>query len=277
MMRLLLGLILTVAAWPAFSAGPATAAPLFRVELIVFQNLDPAAVQAEQWPANPGAPALNHAMELKDLTAAAVAADAPPDTSGTATPASATVPAAPAPAAPDWRWLSPQQLRLMAAEQKLATSGRYHPLLHVGWVQPLDSSEHGTPIHIYDGMGPSAPSAAAPARNPGAAAPPAQAPQHLLDGTFTLWRGRFLHADLDIGYRLSYLPQPKISAPAAVSPATPAAEAPSAAPPQPVTLYVRMTQSRRLRDGELHYLDHPLLGALVTVSPYEDTAPAPGK
>ena len=31
----------------------------------------------------------------------------------------------------------------------------------------------------------------------------------------------------------------------------------------------RLTQTRRMRSGELHYLDHPLFGLLVQVRPYE--------
>lgn len=34
------------------------------------------------------------------------------------------------------------------------------------------------------------------------------------------------------------------------------------------------SQSRRMRSGELHYLDHPLLGILVLVTPYEEEADA---
>jgi hypothetical protein len=289
MMRLLLGLILSAALWPALAADDAASdtTTLFRVELIVFENLDPAALQAEQWPDDPGKPPLDRARELNDLTAAA----APP----AAAPASAQA----APTPPAWRWLAPNQLRLNAQEQKLTASGRYRPLLHIGWIQPLDNSGHGIPIHLYDGMQPQGSAAAsptapaAPAPEPGTAPPPAppgaavappfgapaaagdapanaaeEPPPHTLDGTFTLWQSRFLHADVDLGYRRTYVPAPPAST---VPPAADAAQAvvPPASP-EPVTLYVRMTESRRLRGDELHYLDHPLFGVLVTVSPYED-------
>jgi hypothetical protein len=298
MMRLLLGLILSAALWPALAADDAASdtTGLFRVELIVFENLDPAALQAEQWPDDPGKPPLDHAMELNDLIATATAAakatstvTAPPAAVPASTPVPTQAQAAPAsPAAPAWRWLAPNQLRLNAEEQKLAASAGYHPLLHIGWIQPLDSSGHGTPIHIYDGMQPqgsAATSSAAPVSPGAAVAPPFGAqsppaagdtpanaaeapPPHTLDGTFTLWQGRFLHADVDLGYRRTYVPPPPA---ATVPPAADAAQAATPpASPEPVTLYVRMTESRRLRSDELHYLDHPLFGVLMTVSPYED-------
>ncbi|MEK9711786.1 MAG: CsiV family protein [Thalassolituus sp.] len=44
-------------------------------------------------------------------------------------------------------------------------------------------------------------------------------------------------------------------------------------PPQPEWLPLRaaeVTLSRRMRSGELHYLDHPLLGMVIRVTPYEE-------
>lgn len=331
MIRLLLGLVLAAALGPVLAQDSAApdATNLYRVELIVFENLDPAAPQAEQWPADPGAPPLAKASDLNDLVAAAavdaartaaaaepsapaptpspppnpMAAPAPSAAAAAASPTSGTVirsapnppvaiPAAatpaPAPPVPAWRWLTPAQLRLTGAEQKLAASGRYRPLLHIGWIQPLDTSEHGTPVHIYDGMQPEAAGspaeATAPPAPPGGAdaaspagTPPVTTP-HTLDGVFTVWRGRFLHADLDLGYRRTYTPDaaPTITLPPPADAPQAEQAAPAAPQPQPVTLAVRMTQSRRLRDGELHYVDHPLFGALVTVSPVEAESDAKG-
>lgn len=306
MNRPLFGFILLAAAWTASAADTA----LYKVELIVFENLDPAAPQAEQWTDNPGTPPLNHAMELDALTAPpaatsvavppsvpAAAATPAPANPATASPAQTTAPAAPpatsaapptapaAPAMPAWRRLKPSELSLNGAEQKLRASGRYRPFLHIGWVQPLDSSDQGTPLHIYDGMDatqasiapqaqtsppPQAPQDAAPPSSEGAATPsqaspnpPAEEkPPHLLDGTLTLRRERFLHVDVDLGYRKTV---PSAPLPADAD----AAQAPPQS--QPVTYYARMTQSRRLRNDELHYLDHPLFGVLLVVSPYSQT------
>jgi hypothetical protein len=341
MTRLLIGSLLLAIALTASAADTAPSPPsppsLYKVELIVFENLDPAALHAEQWPEDPGTPPLDNAMELNALTAAAAAAvkpapapdavsagatpadasgEPPPGTAPAPLPAAASAVAAPvdpaaatptlpavapaptppeaAPVMPSWRWLDQTELALNGAEQKLINSGKYHPLLHIGWIQPLDSSEQGTPIHIYDDLKPqqdakedgvtpqnnapqalAAPLADAPAppqtapapetvapapSTPDATPPPAEEtpeqmppPPHVLDGTFTLRRGRFLHADVDLGYRKTYVPTETL---------------PDGSAAQPVTLYVRMTQSRRLRNDELNYLDHPLFGVLFVVSPY---------
>jgi len=296
MIRPLLGVLLFAATWTATAADTA----LYKVELIVFENLDPAAPQAEHWPADPGTPPLDNAMELNALTAAALSAANPTSepaatSSATGTPPEAAVvmpalaDAAPAqipppvePDMPSWRWLDPSELALNGAEHKLSSSGHYRPLLHIGWVQPLDSSDQGTPLHIYDGLKPrqegSAHNIAPQPADPQALAPPldvadpqaaheanteqaqntgAQAWSHVIDGIFTLRRGRFLHVDADIGYRKTYAPEGTI---------------PDSGALQPITLYVRMVQSRRVRSGELHYLDHPLFGVLCVVTPYPPAA-----
>jgi hypothetical protein len=184
--------------------------------------------------------------------------------------------------------LNDSELKLNGLIQKLSASQRYRPLLHLGWIQPLDSSDQGTAVHIYDGMAmkqagaaPPAPTASAPQAQADAApqsqeagtqaaesiSAPASAP-HQLDGTFTLRRGRFLHVDADFGYRET---EPATE-PAAGSETAGAEPVQS----QAVTRYVRMTQSRRIRNDELHYLDHPLFGVLFVVSPYQqDPATTP--
>ena len=37
----------------------------------------------------------------------------------------------------------------------------------------------------------------------------------------------------------------------------------------PPFIFGNLRESRRLRSGEVHYLDHPLLGAIVTIVPWE--------
>ena len=37
----------------------------------------------------------------------------------------------------------------------------------------------------------------------------------------------------------------------------------------------RMQARRRMRSGELHYIDHPLMGVLIKITPYELPKPVP--
>jgi hypothetical protein len=65
--------------------------------------------------------------------------------------------------------------------------------------------------------------------------------------------------DVDLGYTKTVDIEPA---------ATPADSAAPAAP-QTTSYYVRMVQSRRIRNDKLNYLDHPLFGVLFLITPYE--------
>jgi hypothetical protein len=305
MKRLLLGIALLVVS----AAASADDIALYKVEVIVFENLDPSAVQAELWPDNPGTPPLDNAVELAAITAApppagSDSATVAPDTDATLPSATAAAPPVPPPPSPPptWQWLNDSELGLNAQVRRLNDSQRYKTIVHVGWIQPVDSTDRGKAVHIYDGMEsshtdasadqtqataiPLAPEAADPATaaapdSDGPAAPrepdlaatagdaaqateentgpsPAAEPPHILDGTFTLRRGRFLHVDVDLGYTKTV----------SVEQAATTTDTPPV-PPQATRYYVRMTDSLRVRNDQLHYLDHPLFGVLFMVTPYE--------
>jgi hypothetical protein len=43
--------------------------------------------------------------------------------------------------------------------------------------------------------------------------------------------------------------------------------------PTPTLQRFRMKQHRRMRSGEIHYLDHPMFGVVVLATPYEPPKP----
>ncbi len=95
----------------------------YQIEVIVFQFNDPGTLEAERWPANPGAPRLDGATELL----------APSDTGQAYTQ------------------LRPQQLALGGVWSRLRSASEYTPLLHVGWRQPVHADASGLPVHIHGG------------------------------------------------------------------------------------------------------------------------------
>lgn len=131
--------------------------------------------------------------------------------------------------------LSPNEMRLHGVKQVLEKHRGYEPLLHVGWRQP--------------GLGQAgAPAVALPAGwLPGAGEEP------MLRGLIKVYRERYLHADVDLRYGhnegLAQLqgPEGKMASTG--------------------TMADVHRQSRRMRSGELHYLDHPKLGVLIQVTP----------
>lgn len=287
MKRLMLACLISAVSWTT----AAEDITQYKVELIVFENLDPAAKQAEQWPDRPGLPSLDNAMEPGNLSAVPAPVPAPNDSTSsvvqatdagpvqTEQPTDTTTP-------PPWRWLTPEEFSLNDVMRRLGNAKRYHPLLHIGWIQPLDSTDQGTPVHIYEDMRPGESDAAAQAQEPVVLpspiailddGQPAESPStspvspetssgqttdiisdhapHRLDGTFTLRRGRYLHVDVDLAYRGDFPVQETLPDGTGLS--------------QTISRVVRMTQSRRLRSDEVHYLDHPLFGVIFKISPYE--------
>lgn len=166
-------------------------------------------------------------------------------------------------------------------------SGRYEILFHESWVQPVVGERAALPI-ILDRSGDSD-----------------AWPQ--LQGSVKLYLSRYLHLETDLWLNTQgdYLgdsgwqmpappraPQSLIVEVAETAPEPqeddglpggpePAAGAPDAAMPavdpaeeeaDPRTLYpwrhaVALAQKRRMRSGEIHYIDHPLLGVVARLTP----------
>lgn len=212
MKKFLLGLLLAAAVVAAARADE------IKVELIVFENLDPSAIQAEIWPANPGAPALDNAIELAaagKTSSAAVTGNSPTSEKF-------------------WRLLLPTELSMGGVMQRLRNSPRYRPLLHVGWVQPLDGSDRSPAVHVFSGMA-------------GSGDTPVSSPQ--INGVAAVRRNRFMHGDVDLLFKKN----------AAAAPIT-----------------ARLDASRRLRNNEVHYLDHPLFGVIIKVTPIKEATNSRG-
>jgi len=108
-------------------------------------------------------------------------------------------------------------------------------------------------------------------------------PVHTLSGIISIGVGRYLHVGVDL---LLYKPQLQNmdmegETPPAADLSTPlpplAAETPTegeneAAPPPE---FFRIQGNLRMRSGEVHYLDHPLVGMLILFTPYTPPEPPP--
>jgi hypothetical protein len=120
----------------------------------------------------------------------------------------------------------------------LDRSGRYQTLLHLVWRQVI-GGRAAAPRLYFQVPWPAAGDAIDPL-----------APPPRLAGTLRMSRGRFLHAELDLVFRERL-----------------ARGAPGTDQGEPVYRVYRMQEKRRMRSGELNYLDHPALGALIRVTP----------
>ncbi len=161
--------------------------------------------------------------------------------------------------------LPASQRKLTAAAKRIKGSADLRLLGHLAWRQPVPKDELAHPILIQTGQ---------QFNN-----------EFELEGTLTIRRGRYLHAltdlffsrfepmksekeldwtifsddDLEFGQREW---NPRFN------------EAETAAAQFVRATTAHLKQSRRMRSGELHYIDHPLFGILVQITPYKLPDPA---
>lgn len=131
-----------------------------------------------------------------------------------------------------FQMLQPSDLKLISASRKLQNLDAYTVLVHGGWIQAALSEDaaHEFDISIFG--------------------------EPRLSGTVTLHISRFAHVSAAIDYRDS--PGPR-SVPQAALADTYSRTSAMSSPK------FELRQTRRLRSGELHYLDHPAFGLLLTV------------
>jgi len=122
---------------------------------------------------------------------------------------------------------------LLASEDgRLQRSNAYRVVFHRAWIQPVPDRDQLRPMLIQIRERPDA------------------APR--IEGILGITRGRYLHLDARLWYAVD---------------TTSTASADPAIVEQPA--YMELREQRRMRSGELHYLDHPKLGILARVDPIQ--------
>ena len=146
----------------------------------------------------------------------------------------------------DWAFREvPDRQRLLNGEAaRLRRARGIEVLGHLAWRQPFMANEAGLAQLVYSAdLAESGPA--------GTGLPEGE----LLLGTLTVDLRRFLHAHLDLYFKA---PGPVIDGEATL----PTSGASS-------SQWVHVQQSRRMRSGELHYLDHPWIGAIIRIERFE--------
>lgn len=167
---------------------------------------------------------------------------------------------------------------LLEETRKIEQSRRYQLLTHLAWRQPVADADQAVTVRIPAGT--SALRAAAEAL-----ASPESAPMIAFEGNISVSVSRYLHLKADIIRRERTTVRETVTL--APAPASAAAGGPvfqDVAPTDtPIVetrlvekvLAHRLTESRRMRSKRLHYLDHPVLGVLALITPYEPPAAPP--
>ena len=143
---------------------------------------------------------------------------------------------------PEFVLLAEDDFQLGEAFERLERLDAYEPVMHFGWTQialEQDLTE-AIPLYRFD-------------------RPPAD-----LDGTLTLYLGRYLHLVVDLQLRKPE-PDPQPTSGFMGFGATP--EEPT------LPTFFRIQEDRIMKNGELRYFDHPKFGMLARVTRVEEEEP----
>lgn len=145
--------------------------------------------------------------------------------------------------------LNADVMQLNKEAAAIANRRNFHVLLHTAWRQTVDDPAHATAVIISGGK--------------------AFGTHHELEGTFTLSVEHFLRADANLWLSRFSSNTAETSTKIQSLPNPPGAIAPSADDNAHYSAIqtVVLQEQRRLRNGEIHYFDHPRIGLIVLVTP----------
>ncbi len=158
-----------------------------------------------------------------------------------------------------FRELNSDQFKLAEISGSLQRSAQLDLLSHRAWLQPLATK--GTPILVQTGK--------------------RYDQFYEVDGTLTFSRSRYLHVDTDLWYT-EFTPRHNQQQLLRLNDLDIDEETRKAYPKLvkhareynthiPLKSY-RMSQSRRMRSNEMHYLDHPFFGVIINIGRYQPTS-----
>lgn len=207
----------------AMLCAPGRAQNAYAVEVVIFRHWEAPGEDAEFWPDRP-APISRLATRRLVTLGPATAGDGE---------------------ASAFSRLPDTELQLAGIHERLAGSEDYQVLLRIGWRQPALKADNAAAVALPLNWSPPPLSAMGPAslkisssQNPFDYLPP----DTRLWGTLQVVKKRYLHFRANLRYRRD--------------------GAGGTGADETVTVY-SMIQNRRMRPGEIHYLDHPVLGLMV--------------
>ena len=146
-----------------------------------------------------------------------------------------------------YRWLAEDSLQLRAEARRIGRAPNLQVLWHGRWMQPIPPRDAGEPLLLQAGPQPDG--------------------VHQLEGTLQVTLGRYLHFQAQLWHPAAAAIQPQTGRPDMLAgDSTPRQLTASATQPQTFP-HVELNESRAMRSGELHYLDHPKIGILVRIDP----------
>jgi len=209
--------------------------------VVLFENLDNASRQGENWPNSVELELPETRIEIGQPYPGPIPKEYDPKLT--------------------FKALSQKDYQLQEQARKIDESESRRVLLHTGWRQPGMAREEALTVYFkrqIAGVSPVSPVTTEAPVDPMATSRWAQAQAGELEGMIKVILSRYLHVDSDIVFRPHVAEEPQSFFAMEVMENT----------VQPVVYRMQQTR-RRMRSRELHYLDNPVLGMLVLITPYE--------
>ena len=219
----------------------------YDIEVIVFESLDAAAKISESW---------KHEITM-DVPAVAVELGQPYP--------------GPIPKEFDpklaFKVLTNTQLQLRDEAKLLTESKYYRVLFHSGWRQPGMDVDTALPVHINQSF---LATKQTTLKQDAMVTPALTATgseyqtRSTLNGYIKIILSRYLHADINLAYTTNI----PMVAPAVVPALRPENENTKPIESSQPTVYL-LSETRKMRSKEVHYIDHPVIGVILLATPYE--------
>jgi hypothetical protein len=261
--------------------------PWYEVEVIIFANKQKGAVDTETWPENVSTAGYNSVLDLALPGFSPLKPNLPP-VNAQASVKSVTL-------SDDgdlydhgaYVLLDKDFYQLTNIANKIDSSSQYDVVLHLAWRQPTYDEDQSKPVFVFNGMLERDPTPK-PISNSGFSQGYdfyvnglETGPQYYwLSGTLKLSVSRYLHLESDLHIKMRATRQEVIEE----SPPPESGGFGSffgmSREPTPIMIErsvlqdYRLFETRRMRSKEIHYFDHPLMGIVVKVTPYEPEVPA---
>lgn len=231
--------------------------PWYEIELIIFtRNLQPTSLN-EAWPSNPGTPDVDNARALQAGSVETQSIETPEP----------------------YALLSEADFKLKTEFNRLRRSSSLKPEIHLAWRQPVTDKNSAQLLYLRTPFAIEAKTKIEKEVEAEIAAKAAVGTEIFtgfeiitktespdLEGTIRISVKRYLHVELDLLRHITSLPSFVPYEQSFNSALTEQSQTDSS---------YRMQAHRRMRSNELHYIDHPLMGVLIKITPYELPKPIP--
>jgi len=163
-----------------------------------------------------------------------------------------------------------EEYQLLEEAKKIEESTSRRMLLHTAWHQPGLSKEQAVRVHfkqLIDNKNNSESATANSQTLLNASPTTVMTNTPYLEGSIKVMLARYLHVDTDILYYAQVPAEEEIAT--AETTAENLSNSAYIENSNQLTVYQMKQLRRRIRSKELHYLDHPVLGLLMVITPYE--------